>query len=57
MPDANRYTVREAHRICSPAFLVYRDLVEENTRTCIREAGGAEHLWPHLKTHKMAVHC
>lgn len=54
MPDAKRYTVREAHRICSPAFLVYRDLAEENTRTCIREAGGAERLWPHLKTHKMA---
>lgn len=52
--SASRYTVRHPEKICTPSFLVYGDIVRENTRNAIKAAGGADKLWPHVKSHKMA---
>lgn len=41
-------------RVPSPALIYYRDGIEKNTAETIRIAGGAERMWPHVKTHKMA---
>jgi D-serine deaminase-like pyridoxal phosphate-dependent protein len=36
----------------SPALVYYEDIIEENIRKAIAVAGGAERLWPHVKTFK-----
>jgi D-serine deaminase-like pyridoxal phosphate-dependent protein len=41
--------------IDSPALVYYRDSIEANIDAAIRFAGGANRLWPHVKTHKMAA--
>jgi D-serine deaminase-like pyridoxal phosphate-dependent protein len=41
--------------IDSPALIYYRDLIETNIDKAIKIAGGADRLWPHVKTHKMAA--
>lgn len=46
------YTLQSMENIISPAFIFYLDIVRENTRRAIELAGGAEWLWPHVKTHK-----
>jgi len=51
MPDW--YRISNEADIASPALLVYPDRIEENLRRMIAKAGGAEHLRPHVKTHKM----
>jgi D-serine deaminase-like pyridoxal phosphate-dependent protein len=33
----------------------YKDIIIDNTEKTIAAAGGAERLWPHVKTHKMAA--
>lgn len=38
----------------SPALIYYKDQIERNTAEAIRIAGGAERMWPHVKTHKMS---
>ena len=47
------YTFKGQEEIPSPQLVVYREAVTENLKTMIRIAGGAEKLWPHVKTHKM----
>ena len=37
----------------SPALLIYRDRVEENTRRMISIAGDPQRIRPHIKTHKL----
>lgn len=39
--------------IASPQLVYYRDIIEENIDRMIAIAGGAERLWPHVKSHKM----
>jgi len=39
----------------SPSLVYYLDQIGENTDRVIAMAGGAERLWPHVKTHKMAA--
>ena len=48
------YHIENEDKIPSPALIYYRDEIEQNTRETIAMAGGAERLWPHVKTHKMA---
>ena len=38
----------------SPSLVYYLDIIEENIKKTIDLAGGAERLWPHIKTHKTA---
>lgn len=47
------YALRNAAEISSPALVYYEERIRNNTREAIRVAGGAERLWPHVKTHKM----
>lgn len=53
LPD--RYLLEDPESIASPAFIYYRDILLENTRRAIALAGGADRLWPHIKTHKTAA--
>ena len=38
----------------SPSLVYYQDVIEENIKKAVELAGGAERLWPHIKTHKTA---
>ena len=48
------YRVDGEDGILSPALLYYDELIERNTRAAIDVAGGADRLWPHVKSHKTA---
>lgn len=48
-----RYKLHSEEKIFTPALVYYKDLIEENTRQTVRIAGGADRLWPHVKSHKM----
>ena len=47
------YKISNEDDVASPAMLVYPDRIKENIRRMVVGAGGAEHLRPHVKTHKM----
>lgn len=47
------YKISNENEVASPALLVYPGRIEENIRRMVQQAGGAEHLRPHVKTHKM----
>lgn len=49
----NIYQFKESGDIITPALIYYRDIIRENIKKAVEIAGGAEHLWPHVKTHKM----
>ncbi|MDR0539524.1 MAG: D-TA family PLP-dependent enzyme [Spirochaetaceae bacterium] len=42
------------NEIESPALVFYEDIIEENIKKTVAMAGGAERLWPHVKTYKTA---
>ncbi|MDY3815643.1 MAG: D-TA family PLP-dependent enzyme [Candidatus Limiplasma sp.] len=48
------YQLKDASSIVSPALIYYLDIIEENVDKMARIAGGAERLWPHVKSHKSA---
>jgi len=50
--DRNVYTLRDTSTLVSPALIYYRDIILANTRRVIEMAGGADRLWPHVKSHK-----
>lgn len=50
----NAYTIKDTGSIITPALVFYKDLIVKNTERAIEIAGGAEKLWPHIKTHKSA---
>ena len=50
--DRNVYALRDASSLVSPALIYYRDIILANTRRIIEMAGGADKLWPHVKSHK-----
>lgn len=50
----NIYRFTESGQLITPALIYYRDRIQENIRHAVSLAGGPEHLWPHVKTHKMA---
>jgi D-threonine aldolase len=47
------YALTNADEIDSPALLVYEERLDENLRRMVAQAGGAERLCPHVKTHKL----
>jgi D-serine deaminase-like pyridoxal phosphate-dependent protein len=50
--DRRIYALRDTSLLVSPALIYYRDIILANTRRIIEMAGGAERLWPHVKSHK-----
>jgi D-serine deaminase-like pyridoxal phosphate-dependent protein len=50
--DRKVYALRDTSPLVSPALIYYRDIILANTRRIIEMAGGAERLWPHVKSHK-----
>ncbi|GGW47119.1 D-TA family PLP-dependent enzyme [Arenibacter certesii] len=54
MTDNDWFTITNTKDIFTPALVVYPKRIEENIKTMIQIAGGAQNLRPHIKTHKMA---
>jgi D-serine deaminase-like pyridoxal phosphate-dependent protein len=52
--DKKNYALENTEDLVSPALIYYRDIILDNTKRIIRMAGGAERLWPHVKSHKAA---
>ena len=50
----DKYRIRNAHEIATPALVVYRKFLEENIRSIGKMLGGYARLRPHAKTHKMS---
>ena len=46
------YSLEKPDDIISPALLYYKDALEKNLQSIIETAGGAQRLWPHIKSHK-----
>ena len=55
MKDCQGYRFCGEDSVESPSLVYYLDRIEENTDKVIVMAGGAERLWPHVKTHKMTA--
>lgn len=49
----NRYTIKDAEKIDSPALIVYKDHVEHNIRKVLTMVKNPSQLRPHVKTNKM----
>lgn len=47
------FKLQDASAIISPALIYYKDTIVRNTQLAITIAGGAQRLWPHVKSHKM----
>lgn len=54
MNERKTYQIAEEDRILSPSLIFYKDYIVENIKTMIALTGGAERMWPHVKTHKCA---
>lgn len=50
----NLYTISNNEAITTPNLVYYKDIIIENTKKAINIAGGADRLWPHVKSHKMS---
>ncbi len=48
------YTFDGQESVFTPQMIFYKDIIEENIRKMIAAAGGADRLFPHMKTHKTA---
>lgn len=48
-----RYEIKDTDRIVTPALIYHKEIILENLDKMIAIAGGAERLWPHVKSHKM----
>jgi D-threonine aldolase len=46
------YAIDDTSAVLSPGLLFYKDLIQKNIECCLRVAGKAERLRPHVKTHK-----
>ena len=53
-PNDLWHIVDNVDEVKSPALLVYPDRIEHNIRKMVEISGGADHLRPHVKTHKMS---
>lgn len=51
---APTYHFDEEENVFSPSLIYYKDVIINNTKKAIEIAGGASHLWPHVKSHKCA---
>ncbi len=54
MKNTFSYSFEGSDTVITPALIYYKELLQKNTQTAIDMAHGAEHLWPHIKSHKMA---
>lgn len=50
--DPARYQIKNADKLISPALIYYEEIIRDNIELMIRIAGGADRLWPHVKSHK-----
>lgn len=50
----NLYTINDTDEIITPNLVYYKEIIIENTQKAINLAGGADRLWPHVKSHKMS---
>ncbi|MEM1484322.1 D-TA family PLP-dependent enzyme [Oscillospiraceae bacterium PP1C4] len=50
----HQYTIANADQLITPALVYYKEIITANTEKAIRLAGGAQRLWPHVKSHKMS---
>ena len=48
------YELENTGDVISPALIYYKDIILDNTKKIIEMAGGAQRLWPHVKSHKAA---
>lgn len=48
------YSFHGMDTVISPSLIYYRDIIRDNIKQAIETAHGAEHLWPHIKSHKIA---
>lgn len=48
-----RYAIADTREIVTPAFVIFREILEANLVEMVRIAGSAARLRPHCKTHKM----
>ncbi len=46
------YQIDDPEDIISPQLVFYEKLIDENIAKAVKDAGGAQRLWPHVKTHK-----
>ncbi len=51
--DLESYRIDNADEVDSPSLLVYEERIDQNLRRMVEDAGGAERLCPHVKTHKL----
>ena len=52
MLNAAQYAIENMETLDSPGLVYFHDIIVENTEKAIALAGGAERLWPHVKSHK-----
>lgn len=52
MQENNIYKLNNTDDIITPQLIYYIDIVKRNTQHIIDISGGADRLWPHVKTHK-----
>src|SRR4051812_2920305 len=51
---SHRYHLSNVAEIPSPALVFFPDIIRGNIRAVIKQAGSADRLRPHVKTHKTA---
>lgn len=51
----DEYRLLDTSKIITPAYVVFRDVMERNLTEMLRIAGGPSRLRPHCKTHKMSA--
>jgi D-serine deaminase-like pyridoxal phosphate-dependent protein len=51
--DLPSFAIENVGEIDSPSLLVYEERIDENLRRMVAQAGSAERLCPHVKTHKL----
>jgi D-serine deaminase-like pyridoxal phosphate-dependent protein len=51
--DRKTYALENTGNLISPALVYYKDIILANTKRIIEMAGGPQHLWPHMKSHKI----
>lgn len=49
-----RYEIQNTEEMITPQLVYYKETIVENIQKAIGRAGGAERLWPHVKSHKTA---
>ncbi len=54
MKNTFSYSFEGSDTVITPALIYYKELIQKNMQTAIDMAHGAEHLWPHIKSHKMS---